>query len=275
MRLLTRLVVIEATLGGAGLALANCYGSPSRVPRSPQAWSVLLSRSPDSALVESMGTAAWLLLAYLAMACLLRVVAVCPTTLGAGAAHLAKSICGGGVGRLLDATLGIWLVVQTPALAWQPPAAGPFGVWSPSTPHEILPLPTWSSRPEPAAAAPSTSEAPEPQQAPALIRPSPQPTGWKSEPTLSPPPGVPSGEQASQPSHTAALPSGSSDIHTVQPGDCLWNMARDRLPGNRRTPFAIDRFWREIYRENRLAVGPNPNLIFPGTKLRIPQGPQQ
>jgi nucleoid-associated protein YgaU len=34
---------------------------------------------------------------------------------------------------------------------------------------------------------------------------------------------------------------------------------------------AIDRRWREIYAANRAVVGPDPDLIRPGERLRLPR----
>lgn len=56
----------------------------------------------------------------------------------------------------------------------------------------------------------------------------------------------------------------------VRPGDCLWSIATDRLP-----PAAGDSeiaaFTRAIYRTNHARIGPDPDLIFPGTLLTDPE----
>lgn len=46
---------------------------------------------------------------------------------------------------------------------------------------------------------------------------------------------------------------------TVRPGDCLWTIARAHHVSEA-----------ALYRANRSTVGPNPNLIYPGMRLRIP-----
>lgn len=66
-------------------------------------------------------------------------------------------------------------------------------------------------------------------------------------------------------------PSPSTSTYTVRPGDTLSAIARATLgDGNR---------WREIYDLNRDVLGDNPNLIYPGSVLRLPGGaspaPQQ
>jgi nucleoid-associated protein YgaU len=55
----------------------------------------------------------------------------------------------------------------------------------------------------------------------------------------------------------------------VRPGDCLWVIAARRLPPSA-TNLAIDRGWRRIYEANAATIGPDPNLVFPGTVLRLP-----
>jgi nucleoid-associated protein YgaU len=32
----------------------------------------------------------------------------------------------------------------------------------------------------------------------------------------------------------------------------------------------VDRYWRQIYRANRPAIGADPDLIHPGTRLDVP-----
>ncbi|MBT8200483.1 MAG: LysM peptidoglycan-binding domain-containing protein, partial [Acidimicrobiia bacterium] len=57
--------------------------------------------------------------------------------------------------------------------------------------------------------------------------------------------------------------------YRVVPGDSLWAIAcRDLGSGS---DEQIDRRWRQIYAENREIIGSNPDLIFPGQKLSIPE----
>lgn len=50
--------------------------------------------------------------------------------------------------------------------------------------------------------------------------------------------------------------------YTVQQGDCLWDIAKEKLGGGEH--------WGEIYKANSDVVGGNPNLIYPGQQLTIP-----
>ena len=49
---------------------------------------------------------------------------------------------------------------------------------------------------------------------------------------------------------------------TVRPGDTLWDLASAHLGDPRR--------WPEIYALNRAAIGADPSLIHPATRLRLP-----
>lgn len=62
-------------------------------------------------------------------------------------------------------------------------------------------------------------------------------------------------------------PPGSRRL-VVRPGDTLWALARRDLPEDA-TPSRIDRHWRAIWRANRDDV-PDPDLIHPGSTLRLP-----
>ena len=58
------------------------------------------------------------------------------------------------------------------------------------------------------------------------------------------------------------------DTHRVRPGDSLWSIADRHMPGAQ--PTEIDAGWRRIHRDNRAVIGPDPDLIIPGTTLRLP-----
>lgn len=57
----------------------------------------------------------------------------------------------------------------------------------------------------------------------------------------------------------------SGTTYTVVAGDSLWKIARKQM-GN---PYA----WESLYNANKKTVGRNPNLIYPGTVLQLPQQP--
>ncbi len=57
----------------------------------------------------------------------------------------------------------------------------------------------------------------------------------------------------------------------VRPGDSLWRITARLLPPGSRAA-AVDRGWRRIARANAAGV-PDPDLILPGTRLRVPPLP--
>jgi nucleoid-associated protein YgaU len=108
---------------------------------------------------------------------------------------------------------------------------------SPRLPHALagLPLP---DRPSGAAPAPAAEPAPAPAAAPA---PAPAPA-----------------------------PTPSPRTHTVAVGESLWGIAADRLPPGAPST-RVDRAWRDLYDANRFRLGDDPDLIRPGTVLRLPR----
>jgi nucleoid-associated protein YgaU len=55
----------------------------------------------------------------------------------------------------------------------------------------------------------------------------------------------------------------------VRAGDSLWSIARRDL-GAEADDAEIDAHWRAIYRLNRSVIGPDPDLIQPAQRLRLP-----
>ena len=58
--------------------------------------------------------------------------------------------------------------------------------------------------------------------------------------------------------------------YVVEVGDTLWDIAAAHLVPAERSAANIDRYWRQIYRANRSAIGADPDLLHPGTRLRVP-----
>ncbi len=56
----------------------------------------------------------------------------------------------------------------------------------------------------------------------------------------------------------------------VHPGDTLWGLASADLP-ERADDSEVSRRWQEIYRANRRVIGPDPDLIQPTQRLRLPR----
>jgi nucleoid-associated protein YgaU len=58
-------------------------------------------------------------------------------------------------------------------------------------------------------------------------------------------------------------------VVVVRSGDTLWDIARRHLPASA-TSSDVARAWPRWYAANRAAIGPDPALLRPGTRLRSP-----
>ncbi len=140
---------------------------------------------------------------------------------------------------LVGAALGS-TAVAVPATAATPAAPLPralAGLPLPDRPSEAAPAPRPAHAPPPAPAPPAPTPAPDPAPAPA-----------------------PAPEQS--PAHELT--------HTVVAGESLWSIAAEHLPPG--VPSArVDHAWRALYDANRPRLGDDPDLIRPGTVLRLPR----
>ena len=55
----------------------------------------------------------------------------------------------------------------------------------------------------------------------------------------------------------------------MRPGDTLWSLAARDLPADS-PDAAITARWHAIYAANRSLIGPDPDVIVPGQRLRLP-----
>jgi nucleoid-associated protein YgaU len=126
---------------------------------------------------------------------------------------------------------------------------------SSTAPAPLVPLPTWLGGSQPA----STGTPVAPATAPRRASP-PSPEG---------------GPGASRAGTAAAAGTRPDRRYVVRPGDTLWGIAAAHLGGHP-APARIDHYWRRIHAANVGALGHDPNLIHPGTRLVLPPaGPPQ
>lgn len=82
--------------------------------------------------------------------------------------------------------------------------------------------------------------------------------------------GLPLPDRATAADHGTRRPAPPPAEVVVRPGDTLWALAvADLSPGA--DDAAVSRRAEEIYRANRTVIGPNPDLIQPDQRLRLPR----
>lgn len=72
-----------------------------------------------------------------------------------------------------------------------------------------------------------------------------------------------------RPPATGAAGGTAVAVVVVRPGDTLWDIARRHLPGTASSAETAAA-WPRWYAANRAAIGPDPALLRPGTRLRSP-----
>jgi len=72
------------------------------------------------------------------------------------------------------------------------------------------------------------------------------------------------------PDRTSGDQSGTRTMTRVVRGDSLWSICAGLLPTDA-ADAEIAAAWRELYRSNLESIGPDPDLILPGTTLQVPQ----
>lgn len=212
----------------------------------PRRW--LTAVGPDQAAATLAGAALWLVACWIALCLLAWLAGTAPGGLGRLAQRTAHVITPRALRRLVAASLGLG-VVLTPAVA----SAGastlatggsPAGVARGHLHGTALPTPRWPSD--------------DPVHAPQWPGPLARVVGRHPDQ-----PKVHTDPIASRPAPAAA-----GDV-VVAPGDSLWRIAAERLPG-RPTPPRIARAWPRWYAANRAQIGTDPNYLIPGQVLHAP-----
>ncbi|MBO0827859.1 MAG: LysM peptidoglycan-binding domain-containing protein [Streptosporangiales bacterium] len=197
-----------AGLGVAVAALAWASAGPLHAVTTGQALDY------DAALGGCAAAVSWLVLSWFTGCVALTLLARLPGAAGRCAGGLAARLTPAVFRRLLEASLGVTLVLATSA---QVAAAATHGRVHTATVAGLLADPT-----------PPTPDRPD-------VRPR---------------------------HHDARLV-------RVRPGDSLWRIARTHMSG-RPTTSAVTREWHRWYAANRSLIGPVPDHIVPGQRLRPP-----
>ena len=106
--------------------------------------------------------------------------------------------------------------------------------------------------------------------------PTPSPVPVPGPPPTAPPVAEPpaSGWPAPDWPAPAPAPAPPPDAHVVLRGDCLWDIAADRLqrqsPGRSVPAAEVQRAVQAWWQANAAVIGPDPDLLLPGQVLRPP-----
>jgi resuscitation-promoting factor RpfA len=73
---------------------------------------------------------------------------------------------------------------------------------------------------------------------------------------------------------TRAASEGTGAVEAVRPGDSLWAIAARHLPPDA-SPLQITRSWHRWWAANLGVIGADPDLIYPGQRLRPPATPDR
>lgn len=167
----------------------------------------------------------------------------------AGASRWAVRLSPAAMRPLVVAALGSTLALTSAAAADAAPSAG-LARTAPA--DAALPAPGWAPRAAPAADG----------HLPAA--------GWVAAPP--PPAPVPPRLVTGVPVRAATANVASARAVVVRRGDTLWSLAARQL-GPGASDAEIAAAWPRWWQANRAAVGGDPDLLMPGTRLVVPSGP--
>ena len=211
---------------------------------------------PAAPLVAAVALAAWALATWLLLVAVATAGAQLPGLAGRSCAALARRVAPAAVRRAVQVALGLTVAAGTCAAVAAPAhASGSTGGRPPA-----VPALDWPTTARPAASTPADASPAGPSTAPSLDWPAPTvahaaPTAARPAPTAVRPAPLP------RPAAAAAV--------VVQPGDSLWAIAAGHLPSSA-TPAQVAQVWPAWWSANRAAIGADPDLIHPGTRLLPP-----
>jgi hypothetical protein len=254
---------------------------------------------PITPVLAVLAVLAEALIGYVLVMLVLRTLSLVPGSLGRLAGRVTFLVSPDVVRRALDLLVGGTLLAQatltampsvppgpvtdaihttvTPLLASVRPT-GPTGPTRPATepgPHLADAAPGHlQTSPLAEAAARRLQASPDapPGAGPPMIRSRPAETRPPSRRVAAPlPPWLGGGPSKPRPGDTVEASDTVQAGDTVEPGDTLWDIAASHLARPQRSPANVHRYWQQVYRANRRAIGADPDLILPGTHLDVPR----
>lgn len=260
-----RAIPLSGLLLGALLLLS--WAAPPLPPaRTPIEFGHWLTVTPtESVLATLAGVLGWLCLCWLTVSALAVVFGRLPGLLGATCRAVDARITPLVLRRAVEGMLGTALVTGSLAAALP---AGATGAPSPALAASISALrEAGGSSGDSADSAPASASA---SSAPASASANSAPAsasaqdGW---PELDRPGGTLPTPVSGQPTQPQAARTLTAPV-TVRPGDTLWGIAARTLSDS--APAATARAWPRWYTANRVVIGRDPDLLYPGQVLRPP-----
>jgi hypothetical protein len=261
--------------GGGLLVAATCIGTAAcrlAVPPVTTLAGTLLQDGAGGLEALAFEDALTVLCAAVLLGCVLWLILIATLTV---TAHVARELVPGSrwartLGRAVDrscpATVGR-LVAGALGLAVTVGVAGP----APAEPMPAHPGPDGTDRTH-ATQAPTASIGPDRLNGLALPDRIAGALGTAHGPATSPRPSPRPSPATDSASHTDSTvpprPAGSDVV--VRPGQSLWTIAARLLP-TAATDADITRAWHQLHRANQSAIGADPDLILPGTRLVVPR----
>jgi hypothetical protein len=277
----------SAPLPAAGVGLVSAewmlvgeLGTPAMQLRTlrhlADAWA-----DPVASVLVLMAMVAEALAAYLLVVLVLRSLCMLPGSIGQASARVASVVAPVAVRRALDLLVGGTLLAQATLAVTPAPRdhrSGPAptvlvmssnftGMFHPASPPDQVASGVAATRLVQAGSGTETRPTARRSSVPLppWLEGGPSNPAPKHHPeTLEPPAG--DGPRQDGP-RDAAVPAGP---HTVRPHDTLWDIAAAHLAPADRTAANIHRYWQQVYRASRRAIGADPDMILPGTLLDVP-----
>lgn len=229
-----RLLATVAAMAGIALVLGALTPPPDAMAGAlAAAQRTADTQGPDVLIASAAGLLAWAVWAWGALGLALTAASALPGIAGGASRLILRAVLPAGARRSAALLLGLGLGLTAP-LAGVLPAVGPVTSAAASADTDV---PDWPGSTSGTTGTTGTTAVPD------------WPAG--ATPAESPP---------------------TAD-RVVVPGDCLWHIAADsllgelgRLPSDREVAVAVDAWWRA----NADVIGPDPDLLIPGQRLRAP-----
>lgn len=241
------------------LVVLACAAVPLLVPAPTAAWQALSpagSLDPTGPLLATVALVAWALTGWTVLAVLLTLGGRLPGLLGRAAGAVAARTVPGALRRTVEVALGAGLVLGTVGgvgstggvSAWADPGVDTAPVTSSVTSSVTVPAAVGLDWPVTAPAAPAATT-----------------RATTHRPATPPASSAPVPVSTTSPDPTGCV--------VVAPGDTLWDLAERSLrAAGDATPTAraVASTWPSWWQANREAVGDDPDLLRPGTRLAPP-----